>query len=130
MDRYPLPSFPPHLSTLFPKLRVQISIEDANLLDRAVKKREDESTVVGDAAGPNEKLCQAIAQCARRLLASYADYSPSQQALVVGAIYYFLDKEDYLPDDVALVGYDDVRGVMNHVAARLGRFDLIIDSGI
>jgi hypothetical protein len=124
--RFPLPTFPPHLPTLFPKLCVAVSEDEVVALKRAVEARTREIRDSKLGVGPNILLCEAIAHSAAQLLESYATFSNEDRAIIVGGVYYFLDKEDYLPDTVPLVGFDDDRGVMNHVIERVGREDLLI----
>lgn len=124
--KYTLPSFPPHLPTLFPKLCVAISEDEATVLKRAVVARIRELRTSERGIGPNTLLCEAIGHSAVQLLETYGSFSEEAQALIVGAIYYFLDKEDYLPDTVPLIGFDDDRDLMNHVIERVGREDLLI----
>ena len=71
-------------------------------------------------------LAEAIAAGLDALFA-LAVLTPEQARLVAGAARYFVSNADLRPDLGGPLGLDDDAMVFNHVAARLGRADLVVE---
>ncbi len=75
----------------------------------------------------NEPLARRIGEIGVLLLKSYHSYTKEQQALVTGAVRYFVLAKDKDNDLHSPLGFDDDAEVMNFVLKSIGREDLIID---
>ncbi|MBN8548844.1 MAG: hypothetical protein J0M12_05980 [Deltaproteobacteria bacterium] len=60
------------------------------------------------------------------LLGRYESFSREQQALVIGALRYFVIVDDTLADDTFITGFDDDAKVVNYVLEELGIEDQFI----
>jgi hypothetical protein len=56
-------------------------------------------------------------------LEKYAEHSPAEQALIIGAVRYFAVADDPFDDATFASGFFDDIKVMNHVLERLGMED-------
>lgn len=61
-----------------------------------------------------------IATVLELLLADYGSFSQEHQAVIGGAVAYFLANEDSEPDLESIVGFDDDRQVLNYVLTVIG----------
>jgi uncharacterized membrane protein YkvA (DUF1232 family) len=66
------------------------------------------------------ELAKALAKVSQMLLSRYATLDQEQKALVIGAVRYFVEDNDPLPDTGFASGLVDDAQVMNHVLERLG----------
>ena len=111
-------------SVFFP-LCTPLATEDAV----ALKARIDEHVqTVRNALQHNEFLdlaaAEAIADGLVALLDAYPHCSSQHQTLIVGAVRYFVRFDDAEGDLVSVLGFDDDRMVLNHVAETIGRPEL------
>lgn len=120
-SKHPLPKFPEGTSGAFESLCVALPPSDADLLRgkveealEAISKRSKVVPTVDVAMG------RAVAAACRVLLDHYANRSDEEKALIVGAVRYFADSDDPLPDTVFATGLDDDAMIVNHVLERLG----------
>ncbi len=72
------------------------------------------------------RLAQEIASRLRHVLNGYGRYSVDHQALVVGAIRYFIKDDDADHDLHSVLGLDDDTAVLNHLLDTLGQPELKI----
>lgn len=72
------------------------------------------------------ELAKSLARVSKMLLARYHTFDSEQKALVVGAVRYFVEDNDPLPDTGFSSGLVDDAQVMNHVLERLGIEDHFI----
>ena len=61
-----------------------------------------------------------IAETLTHLLMGYNRFPADQQALVVGAARYFIEKDDAEHDTDSILGLDDDIAVLNHVLDQIG----------
>ncbi len=72
-----------------------------------------------DFLGPDLQIAQSLFETSRRLLESYESYPSEKQALIIGAVRYFIMHRDSLPDAHPIAGLDDDLAVFNYVTERL-----------
>jgi len=77
----------------------------------------------------NTEHARAIGEKCHLLLNRYHDSRETEQALIVGAVRYFLFHGDGLADSTPLVGFADDALVLNHVLEQLGIEGEFLDFG-
>ncbi len=74
-------------------------------------------------------LALALADACLAMLERWGQCSVDQQHEIQAACLYFADDADESDDFATLDGFDDDLIVVNHVARRIGRTDLLITKG-
>ncbi len=124
----PMPPFTPDLKQAFRPLC--IALPETKIADLA-QEITAHVQAIKDALSKNEfldlPLAEAIAHALLVVLPNYGQYSPLQQALIVGAARYFIDDEDVEPDTTSVLGLDDDAEVLNYVLETIGRADLTVE---
>lgn len=123
---YPLPKFPPQLRELFPKLCEPIPDNEIDKVREAITQHFLNLQPSAMFIKEEENLMQRVARCALALIDAHAGANHDHRALIGGAVSYVLQKVDFIPDEIPLIGLDDDVAVLNHVAEELGRLDLVI----
>lgn len=119
--KYELPAFPKGVAKIF---RAACEVWDQEMILKlrdAVKDyiSQFEELHVKHEVGDLE-LAKSLARVSEMLLARYQGFDAEQKALVVGAVRYFIEDNDPLPDSGFSSGLLDDAQVMNHVLERLG----------
>ena len=116
MMKHPLPNFPPNLKERFHELCELCNGEELAALKAEVN---EQSRVLRDAPdsfiGPSLEMLDQIVEASEMLLQQYESASDDHRKLIVGALRYFVAKEDAIPDDISTVGLDDDARVLNYV---------------
>ncbi|MCP4406693.1 MAG: hypothetical protein GY807_02840 [Gammaproteobacteria bacterium] len=124
----PLPQLNPQLYQAFNPLCQALPAEDiANLVDRVAGHVQEIRTALQKNEFLDITLAEAIAESLLAVLANYGQYSTEQQALIVGAVEYFIDDKDVEPDTTSVLGLDDDAEVLNYVLHSIGRADLRVE---
>ena len=123
-----LPSFevlPSDIENVFFPLCTPLATEDAVALTTRI---DEHVQAVRNALQHNEFLDLAAAEAITHglvaLLDAYPHCLPQHQTLIVGAVRYFVRYDDAEGDLVSVLGFDDDRMVLNHVAETIGRPEL------
>ncbi len=74
-------------------------------------------------------LALALADACLAMLERWGQCSPDQQHEIQAACLYYADDADETDDFETIDGFDDDLLVVNHVARRIGRNDLLITKG-
>lgn len=119
--KYPLPKVPATLESSFRSLCEPLG-EEALLrissdFDKGVKELH---VALQDNPHISTQQIDRAAQACRYLLSVYKRHSSEEQALIVGALRYFLATQDALPATTFASGLDDDIAVINHVLEELG----------
>jgi len=77
----------------------------------------------------DKKLVDYIAESCLALLDSWHDVGESERRAIQAACLYFADTDDEESDFDTIGGFDDDARVLNFVARKLGRDDLLIPVG-
>ncbi len=75
------------------------------------------------------KLVRYIAESCLALLDTWDEVAESERRAIQAACLYFADTDDEESDFDTIGGFDDDARVLNHVARKLGREDLLIPVG-
>lgn len=125
--KHKLPRFPDNLIPTFHRLCDPLPAE---LLPELRKDLDDFLQQSHDLAATNPRLnvhrVEQIHERCQFLLGQYEKFSREQQALVIGALRYFVIMEDSLADDNFVTGFDDDAKVVNYVLEELGIEDQFI----
>lgn len=128
--KHKLPKFPETLRPTFRRLCEPITsaaLPDLKHdLERCIEQTEQ---LAANNPLLNRELLQKIGDRSRFLLGEYERFSTEQQALIIGAIRYFVIHEDTLPDERFATGLDDDARVINYVLEQLGIPDRFIELG-
>ena len=119
--KHELPTFPKGVAKVF-KSACEVWDQEMILkLQDAVKDymTQFEEIHITHEVGDLE-LAKALARVSEMLLARYQTMTAEHKALVVGAVRYFIEDNDPLPDTGFSSGLVDDAQVMNHVLERLG----------
>jgi uncharacterized membrane protein YkvA (DUF1232 family) len=125
--RFPLPKTSRAADT-FRKLSVAVPIAELPALRHQLTiafsefKRFENSLI-----GPSITQAAEIVKRCQFMLDSYANRNKHEQALIVGALKYFITKADAIPDDRPVVGLDDDARIVNHVLEELRVHDRFIE---
>jgi len=84
-------------------------------------------TAAADSGLIDMELAARIGDGCLALLGGWEDLPESHRRLVQGACFYFAESDDDEDDFESVIGFEDDAEVLNHVASRLGRDDLIIE---
>lgn len=125
--KHKLPRFPETLIPTFRRLCDPLPVEDLPAL------KEDLNNCVArvrELGQENQRVnVHRLEQCAEAcqfLLDEYEKFTREQQALIIGALRYFVIIDDNLPDDTFVTGFDDDAKVVNYVLEELGIEDRYI----
>jgi len=96
-----------------------------------IGERVDEHLTGLEAAADDDEfvdieLARLVAQCLHQLIGQVDSGDPDEQALVAGAVEYFVLTGDADDDVASPIGLEDDARVANAVARVLGRVDLVI----
>ncbi len=119
--KYPFPEFPESIQETFSKLARRVSEDEVHELStrltqtvRMIAARDERHHSGLGAAS------RRIAQSCEMLLSRYHHFKEREQALIVGAVRYFILQRDGLPDDTPFLGLEDDVSVLNYVLEELG----------
>ena len=126
--KFPFPTFPPTIQETFRKLASVVTQEDIHELStrltqtvRMIAARDErQHSGLGVAS-------RRIAQRCEMMLERYPQFKEREQALIVGAVRYFILQRDGLPDDTPFLGLEDDVQVVNYVLEELGLANMAID---
>jgi uncharacterized membrane protein YkvA (DUF1232 family) len=103
---------------------------DLHAMGPEIDRYEEHARTMSDAGRlVDVETAAAVAASLRHMLAATSDYTPSQRALLRGAIAYFVQDDDDELDLDSVIGFDDDARIVSAVAEALGRPDLTIDIG-
>jgi len=118
----------PTIEKVFNKLAVPVKPQKMEQLKTDIKRYLERITRAQNKNEfLNEPLARKIGKTAIYLLDSYQQYPKNKQALIIGAVKYFLLDADEENDLESPLGFDDDAEVFNYVLKNIGRDDLIID---
>jgi uncharacterized membrane protein YkvA (DUF1232 family) len=127
-QKYKLPNFPPNAKQNFIRYCECISLEKLNSLKDSLiesysrlNKNADTNDFI------DKKALVALYERALFLIDSYDSFDERQQALVVGAIRYFILDDDGIDDEVFATGFADDIKIMNYVLQEIGIEDQFIE---
>jgi hypothetical protein len=126
MGKYPLPTEPPDIRSLFESFCEVLPAQDLSFLDgqlSAFKQRVSQAHKTPDRTS---RLGEELYLRASLLLRLYTSFPKASQSLAVGAIRYLVRRTDGIDDDHPVRGLDDDVDVMNHVLERIGLADQFI----
>lgn len=126
--KFPLPKFPITIRQAFEGWCEELSVERIEMLQReliaaveAMRTRDD-----AQAGRLNIAFVEALRDRSELLLSRYAEFTPAQRKLAIGAIRYFVSPDDPVCDTTFASGLDDDVRVMNHVLEELGLVEFVI----
>ena len=126
--KYKLPQYPPNAQSAFNRLCRAVSLEEIEQLRAILAER---MTEMRENALSNNKinlgLAEKINERCNLLLQDYPDKSRHQQALIVGAVSYFVAENDSFSDEAFATGFNDDAQVVNHVLEEIGIEDQFIE---
>jgi hypothetical protein len=118
---YPLPKVPANVRTTFNNMCGVVSEEELKeltlLLEQTMEKTRE---LAMNSARIDLRLAEEISSRCRLLLEHYDEFTPQEQAFVIGAVRYFVVDDDPFSDDTFASGFDDDAQVINHVLEHLG----------
>jgi uncharacterized membrane protein YkvA (DUF1232 family) len=128
--KHKLPAFPESAAATFRGLCEPLPVD---ALDEIRADFENCVKSMLAEAGPESrispKMIEQISDCCRYLFEVYPNHSREQQALIIGAVRYFIVIDDALPDTLYASGLDDDARVINFVLEELGIEDRYIALG-
>lgn len=103
-------------------------VDDADALRRRVDAHLDAAeAAAAESAFVDIQLARRIAASCQALLEASAAMPEAHRRLALGACRYFTASDDDEDDFDSIIGFEDDAEVVNHVAARIGRDDLIVE---
>ena len=127
---YPLPKFPHNVAPIFKRLCVAVPVEKIaqikSDLDNCMEQMRAEAP---EKPNLDIKLADEIGKRCHFLLDRYSELEKKDQALVMGAVRYFVYDDDPFPDGTFATGLDDDATIVNHVLEKLGIEDQFIEIG-
>ncbi len=122
--KYPLPKFPPDVSQTFHDLAVPVEAGEVVELERGISERLAAAKLAAKEHDTvNVPRCENIAERCRYLLSRLPTVPSAKQALIGGAVRYFLYDADPQSDTAFATGFDDDAQVVNFVLEELGEKD-------
>jgi len=119
--RYELPKFPPHVIPSFRRLCAAKDSADVPEIKIRLEAAVHELKMEAQSKGLlDQHIIEALYNSATFLLEHYEEFNKKQQALLIGAVYYFGLSDDPSPDTSFATGLDDDVAVMNYVLEELG----------
>ncbi len=119
--KHELPTYPGEVAKLF---RAACEVWDAERVEQLKDAVRD--YVVQFEQLTNEydvgdlELANTLAGVSQMLLARYQSFNNEQKALVIGAVRYFVEDADPIPDSGFAAGLIDDAQVLNHVLELIG----------
>lgn len=128
MAQLPLPQLSPRVYQVFAPLCAAVPVAETKALSGKITTHVQ---AVSEALRTNEfidlTLAKALASILQTILAEYSHYPLAQQALIVGAVRYFLYDGDANPDTASVLGFDDDAVVINYVLELINRPELKVE---
>lgn len=120
-SRYSLPPSPAEVTVTLEKFcRSPIDLPIADLKKHVDSALERLQVYTHSVLGPNLNIAHELAERCHYLLDHYDTYSSDKQALIRGAVRYFVVQHDARDDTLPAVGFDDDIRVINFVLDKLG----------
>lgn len=126
-ERFPFPNKDPQVRQRFNNLCKVLSQQQIEAIKESISQKVEKlSAAEGMLIGPNIRVAVKLGEVSQALLERYSALDEASQALVAGAVCYFLAELDLTPDATPIIGFDDDVRILNHVLEQVGLSDLYI----
>ena len=118
--KHNLPKYPPEIAKIFKKLCQTLDDNGIEELRIAVRSLDDDINSKREDSQLDCRSLLKLKDCCLMLLDRYNEFTPEQQALIMGAVHYVAVADDPLDDEIFASGLWDDKMVVNYVLERIG----------